>query len=343
MILLNPAVEASKQTFVITGFVFTMMLVIEYINVLSSGGLQKKFVQGRWAQYLLAAILGATPGCLGAFLIVALYSHRVISIGAVVATMIATSGDEAFVMLAVIPKQALILTIILFFLGMIAGFCTDQVLGGKLKNRETKCLEVHNIDNCRCYPRGEIVMQWQQMSIARGSLILGNLILLIAIVTGELGPEILNWKKVTLISVTGIGLFIVSTVPEHFLEKHLWEHVVKKHLPQIFLWTFAALFVVQVVTEQLKLGELITNNQWSVLITAVLVGIIPSSGPHLVFVMFFSKALIPFSILLGSSIVQDGHGMIPLLGYSRKDFFIVKIINVLLGIMVGGVLLVLGF
>ena len=32
-----------------------------------------------------------------------MYSHRVLSLGAVVTAMIATSGDEAFVMLAMIP------------------------------------------------------------------------------------------------------------------------------------------------------------------------------------------------------------------------------------------------
>jgi hypothetical protein len=35
-----------------------------------------------------------------------------------------------------------------------------------------------------------------------------------------------------------LALFIVSTVPEHFLEERLWEHIVKVHIPRVFLWTF---------------------------------------------------------------------------------------------------------
>jgi hypothetical protein len=35
-----------------------------------------------------------------------------------------------------------------------------------------------------------------------------------------------------------LALFIVSTVPEHFLEEHLSEHIVKVHIPRVFLWTF---------------------------------------------------------------------------------------------------------
>jgi hypothetical protein len=95
-----------KHALMVTGFVAVMMLVIEYLNVLSRGEWQKRLTNRRWGQYLLAAFLGATPGCLGAFAIVAMYSHRNLSIGAVVAAMIATAGDESFVMFAMIPNPA---------------------------------------------------------------------------------------------------------------------------------------------------------------------------------------------------------------------------------------------
>jgi len=78
-----------------------------------------------------------------------------------------------------------------------------------------------------------------------------------------------------------------------------------------------------------------------VLLIAVSAGMIPASGPHLVFVTLFSQNLIPFSILLANSIVQDGHGILPLLAESRKDFVKVKSINLLIGFIVGIILLLL--
>jgi len=39
---------------------------------------------------------------------------------------------------------------------------------------------------------------------------------------------------------------------------------------------------------------------------AVFLGIIPESGSHMIFVMLYANGMIPFSILLASSIVQDG-------------------------------------
>jgi len=56
----------------------------------------------------------------------------------------------------------------------------------------------------------------------------------------------------------------------------------------------------------------ISTNLFVVMFLAVVIGIIPESGPHLIFVTLFAQGSIPFSILLASSIVQDGHGMLSL-------------------------------
>jgi hypothetical protein len=98
----------------ITSFVLVMMLLIEYINVQTRGSWQQALRKSRSGQILLGAALGATPGCLGAFTVVSLYSHRSLSFSALVAAMIATSGDESFVLFSMVPAQAVWLTAILF-------------------------------------------------------------------------------------------------------------------------------------------------------------------------------------------------------------------------------------
>jgi hypothetical protein len=59
--------------------------------------------------------------------------------------------------------------------------------------------------------------------------------------------------------------------------------------------------------------------------------------------MMYAEGLIPFSVLFTTSFVQDGHGMLPLLSYSVKDFVIVKLLNLVFGLAVGGILFSLGF
>ena len=56
------------------------------------------------------------------------------------------------------------------------------------------------------------------------------------------------------------------------------------------------------------------------LFLAILLGFIPDSGPHLLFFTLYWNGQIEFTALLVSSIVQDGHGLVPLLASSRRDF-----------------------
>jgi hypothetical protein len=76
---------------------------------------------------------------------------------------------------------------------------------------------------------------------------------------------------------------------------------------------------------------------------ACLIGLIPESGPHLIFVTLYAQHAAPFGVLLASSIVQDGHGMLPMLAHSRRAFVAVKAVNFLLGLAAGGVAIGLGF
>jgi hypothetical protein len=376
-----------QNSLMITGFVFVMMLLIEYLNVLTRGGWDRIIGRLRWGQRLLAAALGATPGCLGAYAVVSLYMHRVITLGTVVAAMIATSGDEAFVMLALFPRQALALFGILFVTGIASGFVTDLVTRHRrtqVTPRLDRYAASHPAEE-RCVPfsRTEIATQWKHCSPQRGWLTVFLVLFLIGVLAGKLGhshapagghgllppaPAALHhaehghahggaeqighecehdapeghhaagdwdWVRVTLLLAGLFGLFVVVTVPEHFLEEHLWKHLARVHISRIFLWTFGALLLVHLLLSHAQTETWIREGNLPVLVIACLLGLIPESGPHLLFVTLYAQGAIPFSVLLASSVVQDGHGMIPLLAHSRRAFVAVKAINLLIGLLLG--------
>jgi len=75
----------------------------------------------------------------------------------------------------------------------------------------------------------------------------------------------------------------------------------------------------------------------------VLVGIIPESGPHIIFITLFINGNIPFSILLANSIVQDGHGALPLFAESKRSFVLMKLINVIIGFIIGFIGIMAGY
>ncbi len=61
----------------------------------------------------------------------------------------------------------------------------------------------------------------------------------------------------------------------------------------------------------------------------------PESGPHLVFVTLFAQGALPLSILVADSIVQLGHGTLPLLAVSRRAFLWLKLVNIAFGFLLG--------
>jgi len=113
-------------------------------------------------------------------------------------------------------------------------------------------------------------------------------------------------------------------------------------VPRIFFWTMGALAVIHTLDHFVDLEAVIGSNLWLVLLIAAAIGFIPESGPHLVFITLFAAGKLPLSILLASSIAQDGHGMLPLLAHSRRDFLTIKAINVLVGLLAGAALLAAG-
>jgi hypothetical protein len=327
-----------KQTLMITAFVLFMMVVIEYINVQSRNIWAEKLQKSPFLQIIIAALLGITPGCMGAFTVVSLYTHRMMGLAGLVAVMIATSGDEAFVMFALFPGKALLLNGILLIIAIATGWVVHLFERKKTKT-EIHGFEVHQQDICRCFDKTIVFPQLKKISFERSLLIISTFIFALMIVIGVLGPNDWNWKKFTFLAGALFLLFVFLTVPNHFLKEHLYNHILKKHLLRIFLWTWGAFLVLHFVESNLALSNLLQNNLNVVLLISVLIGIIPESGPHLMIVTLFSQNLVPFSILLANSIVQDGHGMLPLLAESRKDFLKVKTINMLAGLLIGYILL----
>ena len=338
-------VEIFKHAMVITAFVIVMMLLIEYLSVRTRGRWNQRTRRNPFLQILVASVLGLIPGCLGVYLVVSLYVHRVIHFAALVAAMIATAGDEAFIMFAMIPGKAVLVMLIIFAVAIISGYVLHLFpLGKRLMRLEKNHMEYHDHDpDCEVFVPSRIIPQLKEISFERALLILAGILFLVFLLSGDLGSSEWNWERVVFLVVILIELFMALTVPDHFLRKHLWGHVIRKHFLRIFLWTFGAFLVIHTGLEFLHLDEWISENLYMILFIAVLVGVLPESGPHIVFISLFASGSIPLSILIANSIVQDGHGSLPLLAESRLEFLKMKAVNLVVGLLVGLAGLLLGF
>lgn len=346
--------DVIRQTVMITSLVLIMMLIIEYFNVVSQGKLGTNMHQSNFKQVIISSLLGLIPGCIGGFAAVSMFTHGFLNFGALAANMIASLGDESFFILSANPKVALILNSLVFIIAVAAGFLINLVIKKspvKISNENHMVIHKHEIEQ-KPFSLENIRNNIRNISFQRAILIIGLLLFLFGLFTGQFGHgtfEIGNQHETShdhnhegLGIETGLfallalfTIYILLWVDEHFLEDHLWEHIIKKHFLRIFLWTIGALAIITILLHFVDLKPWLDKNQLIILIVALLIGIIPESGPHLFFVTLYLSNQIPFSILLANSVVQDGHSGLPLLAESKKSFLLVKAINLTIGLIIG--------
>jgi Putative, 10TM heavy-metal exporter len=333
------------ESLMVTGFVFVMMILVEYAQVVTAGLFGRWLQRGGVFRTGAVALVATLPGCLGAFTDVTLYIHRMISFGALTGAMIASSGDAAFVMLALFPKQALLLFLLLFLYGLAVAAVVERVRPSRFY-RCDPCPEGIELHLDERGVRWETLRRasFGECSFPRATLCTTLALFLLAVVAGWIGPSAWNWVRITVLLVAAIAFGVVFVAPEHFLQEHLYAHVAKKHLPKIFLWVVGILLgLAWLKATDLPMEAWIERHGAWALVAAVAVGLIPESGPHLVFVTLFAQGALPFSALAASSVVQDGHGMLPLLAESRWEFVKVKAVNAVAGLLLGGALMALGW
>ena len=384
-------IDILRNSILITGLVVVMMMMIESLNIESGGLFFKGLRKTKVGQVIFGAVLGSIPGCMGGFATVSLYTHRMFSFGALVAMMIASSGDEAFVMLAMIPREALVLFAILFVLAIAVGIVTDKIYDrihakhcGKEEHEEcgaeTDCTDgyvIHEHEHKDNSEHGKRHFGWKRIV-----MFIGLAVFIAALATGRLGHDhgahggdfstslemtegghdhghchhdhghahgleaedsegfkidLLSedWMNVLFAALSVIVLFVLIFGSDHFVEGHLWNHIVKKHLPTIFAWTFGVLLVLGIALQYVDIENWISDNTVLMILLATVIGIIPESGPHLIFVTLFAAGVVPFPVLLASSISQDGHASIPLLAESKKSFAWAKLINCIVAVAAG--------
>jgi hypothetical protein len=348
-------IEVIRQTLLVSGFVFFMLMIIEYVNVRTRGRIEQRLSGSKSGNIFLSTFLGSLPGCMGTFAVVSLFTHNLTGFSGLIAASIATFGDEAFILFGSAPVEALILTGILAAIAIITGFVFSVFEKKRNPSKFPLHLETHESD-CHCHPKkAPLKHHLQKISMPRAFLIAILLLILLsqfltpgheaetcdhadhvheavhAHTHGILSPEVLVFM--------GIGLFIlfiVMTVPEHFLTEHLWGHVLKKHFLPIFLWTLGSILVISLSLSYFDVEHWIGENLHYVYFLAILIGFIPISGPHLVFITLFTQGAVPFSVLLVNSLVQEGHGGLPLLAESKRDFIKMKAVKTILAIIVIG-------
>ena len=251
-----------KEALVITAIVVALMAFIEVIDYATKGRITGKFRSSKFGQVLLGSALGAAPGCAGGYVTVSMYSQGAMGFSGLLAMMIATTGDESFLMLAQFPVLSLYIFGGLFALALVVGLAASRLEKGQATG---------------------VAQRAEEDS---------------------------------------------KTLKERL--KHLLPHAAK-----VLAWTLGVMLVVRLSENYIDLRSWIGNNTALMILFAVLVGMIPQSGPHMVFVTLYAQGIIPLPVLIASCITQDGHAGLPLIAQSSRDFFKIKGIKAAIALAAG--------
>lgn len=145
--LFNIIIVSAEGSFIqVTVFVGAVLLLFGYVDFLQQGALVTKIENAKKYQPVIGALLGILPGCGGSIFLMPLYLRGSVTFGTIIATLIATAGDSAFVTMTQAPKTFILLTSICFVVGTAMGYITDFFrIGDKIRKKplvaETKSLE----------------------------------------------------------------------------------------------------------------------------------------------------------------------------------------------------------
>ena len=294
----------------VTVFVAATLLVffsLEHFYKIDVGLLMKR---GDIWQVPMASVLGALPGCGGAVVVITAFARGNIRLGAMVAALIATMGDAAFLLLAKEPTTYLKLMGISIFAAVISGWTVDRFHQGELYSSEINHFQKVGIGKLRT--RDKLFMALAAPGLFLGILQLaqvdinnfGILITILGLLGAFLSISVWVMSPISAVSSSDDHPFTRSSEETSFVT--VW--VIAGFLAYEYAYAFFGLDL-----------AVLAEAAWIFLpILAVLVGFIPGCGPQVLVTTLYLNGIIPFAALIGNAISNDGDALFPAIALTPR-------------------------
>jgi hypothetical protein len=289
----------------------------------------------RW-QVPIAALLGATPGCGAEILLVTQYTRGVVSFGAIVATLTATMGDSAFLLIAKDPPAAAIVIGLCTVAGIVTGYVVDRMHpnGLGMLRREIEA----NL-GCGTAPLGD-ARPGPARRLAEGAwLLVFAPGLVVAICEGILQMDVNAWfgayavhEPVKILGIVGgllaLAMFITRRDPTKGYGGV--DPRVTMGLPPVrrmivdtnfvTFWVFLGLFGYEIVAHATGGGvaNWLQASEALLPLMATMIGLIPGCGVMVVVTTLYVQHQIPLAALVSAAISTDGDALFPAIALAPR-------------------------
>ncbi|MEZ5779167.1 MAG: putative manganese transporter [Paracoccaceae bacterium] len=311
----------------VSAFVAATLLLFYGLEKLFRFDLGVAIGKARRMQVPIAALLGATPGCGGAVVVVAAYASGKVSFGAVVATLTATMGDAAFLLLATRPDAALVLLPLQFTVGILTGWLIDRFVATDYRPNGGACEIAPRIGTTR-------LRDLAYLGAAVPGLIVGA-----AQIGGVTLDHVLG-LPVAWFALTGvfIGLAIWAASPVNAMTNAADGPVTRmaEETSFISVWVILAYLAYDYAAAYagLDLKALFASVAPILPLAGAAVGFIPGCGPQVLVATLYVNGAIPFSALMANAISNDGDALFPAIALAPRAAIMATVFSTLPALVV---------
>jgi len=325
-IVLTATSEAYFQVTVFVAATLALVFWFEKVFAFDLGELMRNNV--RW-QPVIAAALGALPGCGGAIIVVTQFTKGHATFGAFISVLVATMGDAAFLLLARDPQSFLIVVSLSLVAGTVTGWVVDRIHGKgfmAVESVDERALEEHLAGkNDDPVPLSKF---WFALAVFG---LIPAAAIAIDLEAGENTPFLLFGDNIGtwlgfFCAMLCIALWSISKRPDNrglgadtLPNDSLLTRVVKD-TNFVTAWVVGAFLLYEIAAGKfgLDVGTMFEGYLLLVPMIAILIGFIPGCGPQVVVASLYLVGAIPMSALLSNSIANDGDALFPAIALAPK-------------------------
>ena len=293
-------------------------------------------------EIILSSFLGALPGCGGAIIVMTQYTRGKISFGSVVATLTATMGDAAFLLIAKKPTIGLFVLVVGFIVGAISGFLVN-LLHGRYFLKLTGCqiIKQSSFGKKRFTQSRNLENLWMLFMIP--GVVLG----IISAFQFDLNAILSNnfvKDPVSLFGfIAGSLCLFMWLLPFFYGYKSdiSNSHSSLKHRTIsdtnfVTGWVILAFLTYELSVHfaNIDLSILFNSYIYVVPLISILIGFLPGCGPQILVTTMYLSGVIPLSAQLGNAISNDGDALFPAIAIHPKAALIATLYSAVPAIIV---------
>ena len=326
----------------VTSFVAATLFLFYGIERLFKIDLTKKLSESGNLQVFFAALLGALPGCGGAIIVVTRYVSGSLSFGSVLATLTATMGDAAFLLIAKEPSTGILIMALGLIVGTISGYVVDKIHGRDFLRPKTAPSMPENNSHASQQSNSILVTRiWVALIIP--GIVLGILAAFQVDIDLLFQNPLISQPGTYLGFVGGAFCVFLWAAPVILKGSKINNGKIPAYLRNtiadtnfVTAWVVFAflIFEIWIFSFNVDLESLFKGFALYLPLITIIIGLLPGCGPQVIVTSMYIGGIIPLSAQIGNAISNDGDALFPAIALAPKTAIVATLYSAIPALIV---------